>query len=104
MFEYLKEIFFELSERIKTKEMKLIENANNFIFIISLPSAKIKDITFELNEEQKNDKDKINDLNELIIKLNNEMNDNKKQLNELKSTLNKEIGELKSENKKYLDE
>ena len=53
IFEDLKEICDELFERIKTKEMKLIENANNLIFIISLPSTKIKEITFKLNEEQK---------------------------------------------------
>ena len=56
MFEDLKEICDELSERIKTKEMKLIENENNLIFIIYLPTTKIKDIAFELNEEQQNDK------------------------------------------------
>ena len=53
--------------RIKTKGIKLIENANNLIFSISLPSTKIKEIAFELNEEQKNDKDKINNLNELTL-------------------------------------
>ena len=75
MFEDLKEICDELSERIKNREMKLIENANNLLFIISLPTTKIKEITFELNEEQQNDKDKINNLNELIIKLNKGMNE-----------------------------
>ena len=60
MFEDLKEICDELSERIKTKEMKLIENENNLIFIIYLPTTKIKDIAFELNEEQQNGKNKIN--------------------------------------------
>ena len=101
MFDNLKEICDEISERIKTKEIKLIENANNLIFIISLPSTKIKEIIFELNEEQKNDKDKINNLNELIIKLNNEINElkneNKKEINELKINFNKEINENKKE-------
>ena len=63
MFDNLKEICDEISERIKTKGIKVIENANNLIFIISLPSTKIKEITFELNEEQKNYEDKINNLN-----------------------------------------
>ena len=92
-FEDLKEICNELSERIKNKEIKLIENANNLIFIISLPSTKIKEITFELNEEQKNDKDKINNLNELIIELKNELNELKSEINENK----KEIKSLKNE-------
>ena len=42
MFDDLKEICDEISERIQTKGIKLIENANNLIFIISLPSTKIK--------------------------------------------------------------
>ena len=100
MFEDLKEICDELSERIKTKEMKLIENANNLIFIIYLPSAKRKEIKFELNEDQKNDKDKIKDLNELIIKLNNEMNklknENQKEIDGLKYNFNKGINDLKN--------
>ena len=116
MFEDLKEICDELSERIKTKDIKLIENANNLIFIISLPSTKVKEITFELNEEQKNDKDKINNLNELIIKLNKEMNElknyfnkeiyeNKKEISELKKVINiqnNEIKELKEQMKSWL--
>ena len=100
MFEDLKEICDELSERIKNKEMKLIENANNLIFIISLPSTKVKEIAFELNEDQKNDKDKIKDLNELIIKLNNEMNklknENQKEIDGLKYNFNKGINDLKN--------
>ena len=53
MFDDLKEICNELSDRIKTKEIKLIENANNLILFITLPTSKIKEITFELNEDQK---------------------------------------------------
>ena len=116
MFDNLKEICDEISERIKTKGIKLIENANNLIFIISLPSTKIKEITFELNEEQKNDKDKINNLNEMIIKLKNEItelkiknekeiNENKKEINELKNVINNqnhEIKELKEQMKSWL--
>ena len=109
MFEDLKEICNELSERIKTKEIKLIENANNLIFIISLHTTKIKEITFELNEEQKNDKDKINNLNQLIINLNKEMNElkaeHKKEINELKNIINNqnnEINKLKEQMKSLL--
>ena len=109
MFEDLKEICDELSERIKNKEIKLIENANNLIFIIFLHTTKIKEITFELNEEQKNDKDKINNLNQLIINLNKEMNElkaeHKKEINELKNIINNqnnEINELKKQMKLWL--
>ena len=100
MFDNLEEICNELSDRIKTKEIKLIENINNLIFSISLPVNKIKEITFELNEDKKSDKDKINDLNELIIKLKEEINEIKinhiKEINELKNINNKDINELKN--------
>ena len=110
MFDNLEEICNELSVRIKTKEIKLIENINNLIFSISLPVSKIKEIDFELNEDKKCDKDKINDLNKLIIKLNEEINEIKinytKEINELKiinNNQNKEINELKEQIKTWLD-
>ena len=64
LFDIMKEICNELSDRIKTNEKKLIENLNKLIFTISLPIGKIKEITFELNKEQKDDKEKIEDRNE----------------------------------------
>ena len=104
IFDDLKEICNELSDRIKTKEIKLIENANNLIFLIILPIAKIKEISFELNEDQKNDKDQINNLNELIIKLKNEIKENKNEINEIKNNYNKEINEIKNKYNKEINE
>ena len=104
MFDDLKEICNEISERIKKKEMKLKENLDGLNFIISLPSTKIKEIKFELKEEEKNDKDKINNLNELILKLKEEINEIKfnhnKEINDLKNIVNnqnKEINEMKEQ-------
>jgi len=104
MFDDLKEICNEISERIKKKEIKLIENLDGLNFIISLPSTKIKEIKFELKEEEKNDKDKINNLNELILKLKEEINEIKinhnKEINELKNIIknqNREINEMKEQ-------
>ena len=67
LFDNLKEIFNELLERIKNKEMKLIENKNNLILSVSLPITKIKEITFELNEDEKDEKENINDLTKLTF-------------------------------------
>ena len=89
MFDDLKEMCNEISERIKKKEMKLIENLDNLNFTISLLSTKIKEIKFELKDEEKNDKDKINKLNELILKL-------KEEINEMKINHSNEINELKN--------
>ena len=103
LFDNLKEICNELSDRIKTKEIKLIENLNNLIFTISLPIAKLKEISFELNKEQKDDKEKINDLNNLVINLENKINELKKEhkndIDELKNVINEQknvINELKN--------
>ena len=101
MFDDLKEICNEISERIKKKEMKLEENLDGLNLFIYLPSTKIKEIKFELKEEQKNDKDKINDLNELIMKLHEEINEirikNSKDINDIKNNHNKEINDGKRE-------
>ena len=111
MFDDLKEICNELSERIEKKEMKLIENLDGLNFIISLPSTKIKEIKFELKEEEKNDKDKINNLNELILELKEEINEIKinhiNEINELKNVVNiqnKEINEIKINHSNEINE
>ena len=100
MFDDLKEICNEISERIKKKEMKLEENLEGLNLFIYLPSTKIKEIKFELKEEQKNDKDKINDLNELIMKLQEEINNNKREINELKNIVNNQNNEINEMKKK----
>ena len=74
IFDDLKEICNELVERIKTKEIKLIENNDNLIISISLPTTKIKEITFQLNKNIKNDKEQINQLVRIILELKDEIN------------------------------
>jgi len=109
MFDDLREICNEISERIKKKEIKLVENLNNLNFYISLPTTKIKEISFELKEEEKNDKDKIKyltilmqkmqeEINEIKINHSKEIEENKKEINDLKNIINNqnnEINELK---------
>ena len=80
--------------------MKLEENLDGLNLFIYLPSTKIKEIKFELKEEQKNDKDKINDLNELIMKLQEEINNNKREINELKNIVNNQSNEINEMKKK----
>ena len=103
MFDDLKEICDELSNLINKNEVKLIENNNNLNIFFALPSTKIKQITFELNED-KNEKNKNNDNNELIIYLQNEIKEikcqNKKEIDKLKNIINnqkKEIEKNKTE-------
>ena len=65
----MREICNEISERIKKKELNLVEDLNNLNFYISLPTTKIKEINFELKKEEKNDKDKIKYLTILMQKM-----------------------------------
>ena len=71
MFDDLKEICTELSNIINKKEVKLIENNSNLIIIFALPSTKIKELIFELNEDKN---EKKNNINELIINFQNLIN------------------------------
>ena len=97
-FDNLSEICNELSERIKNKSIKLTENNDKVNITISLPSPKIKEITFELNKIGKNDNEQTNDLNKLVYELKSEIELIKKEhidINEIKIEHEKEINELK---------
>ena len=72
---------------------------------MSFPTTNTEKGSFELNEENKNDKGETNNLYELITKLKNEINENKKEINELKNLIkaqNNEINSLKEEIKPWL--
>ena len=51
MFDDLKDICNEISERINKKEVKLVENSKSLNFYLLIPVSKIKEINFELKEE-----------------------------------------------------
>ena len=114
MCDDLKEIYTELESRIKNKEIKLFEKDNNLVLIINLPSIKIKEISFLLNEDEKNENQKINDLVKITTELKNEINllknENKElyqKIEDLKNNNPKEIKELKNivlEFKKIIEE
>ena len=98
-FDDMKEICNELSERIKMKEIKLIENNDNIIIVISLPSSKIKEITFQLNKNIKSEKEQINNLTKIVFELKNEINELKTIVNNQRT----EIDELKNQIKTWVD-
>ena len=104
MYDDLKEICKELSERIKINSLKIIEGIKTLIISISLPNAKIKEIKFELNEIQKNEKESIENLNKLVLELKKENELLKKEIIEIKKEYKKEINEIKTEYKKEINE
>ena len=83
--------------------MKIVEKDNNLFILISLPSIKIKEVSFILNEDKKNDNQKIDDLIKIISELKNEINSLKNSNTQLKSKVDdiqninsNEIKELKN--------
>ena len=74
LFDNLREIFNELSERINMKQISLIEKEQTLDFVISLPVSKIKEIKFELKKDEKKVKEINKELNKLFLDLKNEIN------------------------------
>ena len=58
-FDDLNEICQELNERIKPNNMKLIQNNNSLVLTLFLPSTKFTEISFNLKEKEKSDKEII---------------------------------------------
>ena len=103
LFNDLKEICNELSERLKTNEIKLIENKKNLILLINLPISTIKEIKFNLNEDEKNDEEKYENLKNIILKFDKINEENKIEINELKTIINNQKKE-ESNNKNLIKE
>ena len=65
--------------------MKLLQNNNNsLILTIFLPSTKFTEISFNLNEKEKSDKEKINELYTIIESYHKENEILKKEIEEIK--------------------
>ena len=102
IFDNIEEIFNELSNLIDSSKPSVIEETNKFLLSIPLPTTKIKEIIFEINEEEKSDKEKIaelyliiSNLKEQILLNNNEIIRKNIELTSKVEEQNKEIEELK---------
>ena len=87
-FDDLKEICEELEQRISKDKISIIESTNTIIISIPLPSSKIKEIIFELLQNEINEKEKVNKLLDSIHQQKEEIANLKKEIKELKD-LNK---------------
>ena len=83
-FDDLNEICQELNERIKPNNMKLIQNNNSLVLTVFLPSTKFTEISFNLKEKEKSDKEKINELYTIIENYHKENEILKKEFEEIK--------------------
>ena len=90
-YESIDEILSELFPLIDKKEVKIIEETKFIKINFTLPLQKFTNIRFNLYEKQKSDKDKINELYNIVINQNNEINELKKEQINLKN----EIKDLK---------
>jgi len=100
LFDTISETYEEIISIIKQKksELKLIEKENQIEINIPLFGARIKEINFILNEKEKNDKDKINELYDIISNLkqeNKQLKENQKKLEEKINIILNEIKPLK---------
>ena len=86
MFDNLNEIYDEIINLIQNNNPSLIEEKNKLLISIPLSTTKIKEIIIEINEKEKSDKEKIEDLYLMINNLRSSYN---KQINELNKIIDK---------------
>ena len=89
-FDNLDEILDEIKDRIDNNKIILKENDN--ILILNIPLPDDQEIIFELNPIIKNNNDRLDELTDLIIKLNTEINNIK---DEEIANLKRQINDMK---------
>jgi len=90
-FDTFSEILDEIKDRIYYNKIIIKENENKLVLNITLPDNK--EIIFESNEIIENNNDRLNELTDLIMKLNTKINNIK---NEEISKLKKEINNMRN--------
>jgi len=79
IYNSINEIFEELFPLIETNKAELKEEGSTYInLIINLPLKKVKEISFILNQVEKSDKSKINELYQIVSDLQKENSEIKK--------------------------
>ena len=81
------EICGELTERISKEKISIIEDTNSIVISILLPSSKIKEIVFELKENEKSDKEIIKDLINLVHEQKEQINNIQNEFNNFKKEI-----------------
>ena len=86
-FDNLKEICDELSIRISKEKISINEGINSIVISINLPSSKIKEIIFELKENDKYDKELIQGFMNILDKQKQKIAYLQKEINKIKNYL-----------------
>ena len=95
LLDTINEIYEEIISIIKNKinEIKLIEKKNQIEINIPLAGIRIKEIIFILNEKEKNEKEKINELYDIISNLKKENKELKEKFEKLEEKVEKKVEE-----------
>lgn len=96
-FDTIKELCDELNERIRTDNLKLLNHDNSLTLTMLLPSTKYKEISFDLKEKEKSDKEKINELYSIIEDYHKENEILKKEIEEIKKYIYEQKKEKEQE-------
>ena len=94
MFDNLNEVYEELINLIKNNKCSLIEENNKLIISIPIATTKIKEINLILNQKEKFDKEKIEDLYSIIDNLKSYYDGKINELFNLIQHQNNKINEL----------
>ncbi len=95
LFESIDEIYDDLILLLDKNQTKILEDTNFISISIPIESLKIKEILFVINELEKNDNEKMQEIFSLILEMKTEI----KKLNEDNKKLNEEIKKLNEDNK-----
>ena len=94
-FESIDEILEELFSLLDNKKFNLIEENEQIDLIILLPVHKIKEIKFSLKQREKSDKDKFNELYDIIRNLKEENNNLKNRVDNNENLIKELINRIK---------
>ena len=94
-FESIDEILEEIFSLLDNKKVNLIEESEQIDLIIQLPVHKIKEIKFSSKQSEKSDKDKFNELYDIIRNLKEENNNLKKRVDNNENLIKESINRIK---------
>ena len=98
LFESIDEIYDDLILLLDKNQTKILEDTNFISISIPIESLKIKEILFVINELEKNDNEKMQEIFSLILEMKSEI----KKLNEENKKLNEDNKNLKEQLNIYI--
>ena len=98
IYDSIDEIYDELIYNLNKNQSKIIEETNLILLFIPVDNLKIKEITFELSEKIKSDKERIDELISVVSNLNEEIKELKSNNIKIEENIDEKINNLEKEN------